>query len=420
MKLFSTFLAGTVALDAKERNGEFDCHSYLARFPDLMNAFGSNCGQAYDHFLQNGKREGRSAVYTGQAFDCQGYLSRYPDLSKAFGSSCTSAFNHYVRVGRHEGRDASENQEEFKCETYLVRHPDLMNAFGSNCEAAFSHYLQSGLSENRDASGDVDVWHCDSYLAKHRDLQLAFGNNCEKAFNHYVNIGRHEGRDATHVDIRVTEPVEVQLVIEETPETFTESKQVALREEIASDLGLNTDDVTITIFQASRRLITADTTTMMIVVTINILPTEAASTIAVLESPAFTEATGATFLDLEPTAGASEAFVNAVKTDIVVGEQKKALKAIGIESDREYSPSAARSCCISSCATDDCKKGCKHWVHSSSLNWISANQEKLLRACKTHCTKAAKHHELFSVTRVAANEEASCHDGCEKFELCSY
>jgi len=217
----------------------------------------------------------------------------------------------------------------------------------------------------------------------------------------------------------IAEPVQVQLVINETPETFTEDKKAALESTIAADLGLSADEVTVTLASSTARRL-AQQQSMMVIVTFKIKPSQAAATIAALESPAFTESTGATFLELTPTAGASEEFTTAVKTDIVAGEQKKALKAVGIESDRTYSPSASRACCASACTNAGCKTGCKHWVHSSSLNWLSANRPKLVKACKRHCTKAARRSDLFSTTKVAASQESACHSGCTQFEKCAY
>jgi hypothetical protein len=81
-----------------------------------------------------------TAHYTGKSFDCHGYLSRYPDLQNAFGSDCTKAFNHYVKHGNSESRDASANEEEFQCESYLLRYPDLEAAFGHDV-SLFCEYV---------------------------------------------------------------------------------------------------------------------------------------------------------------------------------------------------------------------------------------------------------------------------------------
>ena len=61
------------------------------------------CVAAFAHFIAHGRKETRTSHYTGN-WDCNSYLSRYPDLTKAFGTDCDKAWTHWRNHGKKEGR----------------------------------------------------------------------------------------------------------------------------------------------------------------------------------------------------------------------------------------------------------------------------------------------------------------------------
>jgi hypothetical protein len=78
---------------------------YLTNYSDLYAAFGGDLLKAQDHWLANGIREGRQSSAT---FSIAAYLRRYPDLQNAFGANnYAAALNHYISNGRNEGRSAA-------------------------------------------------------------------------------------------------------------------------------------------------------------------------------------------------------------------------------------------------------------------------------------------------------------------------
>jgi len=110
------------------------------------------------------------------------------------------------------------------------------------------------------------------------------------------------------------EPVDIELELAgETVESFTKTKQLNLRDNIAKQLGLNPEDVTITVGtkpnKIARRLISTDS--LVITVTIKVQPAKATTEIEKLESPAFTKAIAAatgittTFKQFKPAHGSS-------------------------------------------------------------------------------------------------------------------
>ena len=64
-------------------------------------------------------------------YDCQSYLDRYPDLRRAFGNSCTDpetarkAKEHWERHGQAEGRKAGKSGKDvFECEKACIEDPN--------------------------------------------------------------------------------------------------------------------------------------------------------------------------------------------------------------------------------------------------------------------------------------------------------
>ncbi len=89
-------------------------------------------------------------MYAGSGsreFDVQFYLATYPDLQAAFGTNYRAALDHWVNQGLpNEGRRGSR---EFDVQFYLATYPDLQAAFGTNYRAALDHWVTTGISEGR-------------------------------------------------------------------------------------------------------------------------------------------------------------------------------------------------------------------------------------------------------------------------------
>jgi Ca2+-binding RTX toxin-like protein len=160
----------------------FDAFSYLASYPDLITAFGSDGTAATRHYVSNGFGEGRLP----DVFDEFSYLASYPDLITAFGTDGAAATRHYVSNGFGEGR----LPDAFDETSYLASYPDLITAFGMDGAAATRHYVSNGFGEGR----LPDVFDEFSYLASYPDLSTAFGTDGFAATRHFVEYGFSEGR----------------------------------------------------------------------------------------------------------------------------------------------------------------------------------------------------------------------------------
>ena len=139
--------------------GDFNVSYYRARYFDLRRAFGGNLKLYYQHYLSNGKREGRSAstLYYGGTTQANGvdyskiynfntYITNYVDIKNAFSLDDISTLNHFITAGMAEGRTASA---EFSVYAYKSRYADLREAFGNNLKLYYMHYLTYGYSEGR-------------------------------------------------------------------------------------------------------------------------------------------------------------------------------------------------------------------------------------------------------------------------------
>ena len=127
----------------------FSTSHYVAAHEDVA-AAGVN---PFAHYLEQGKREGRSAIVAqprassnedherglvGSEFDTEYYLSAYPDIAAAGVDSLA----HFLSVGWREGRNPNL---WFSVSNYLESYPDV-DAAGIN---PFVHYLLAGKTEGR-------------------------------------------------------------------------------------------------------------------------------------------------------------------------------------------------------------------------------------------------------------------------------
>lgn len=84
----------------------FDAEFYAATYPDVVAVFGTDEALLYQHYVTNGKAEGRMACAI--AFDPVYYAERYPDVKAAFGDNAELLYQHYIMFGMAEGRQGVE------------------------------------------------------------------------------------------------------------------------------------------------------------------------------------------------------------------------------------------------------------------------------------------------------------------------
>ena len=92
----------------------------------MKDTFGVNYTGAYEHFLENGKYEGRDL---SPVFHLGFYINKNQDIVNKFPNDTDKIMDHFLKYGINEGRPSSPN---FNLEDYKSRNEDLRNLFKDN------------------------------------------------------------------------------------------------------------------------------------------------------------------------------------------------------------------------------------------------------------------------------------------------
>ena len=185
----------------------FDIAYYKQMNPDVTKCYGKDTWGIVTHFLDYGIHEGRAS---SPDFDWKSYALANPDLRRAFGyGDKADYYDHYINYGRREGRTATGVTERvgaitalpgtadyaavYDCDYYLEKYPDLRAAFGNDDILALQHFMKYGMKEGRQASPAFDAKY---YREAYPDLNAAFGDNWAAYYQHYLKYGKAEGRVA--------------------------------------------------------------------------------------------------------------------------------------------------------------------------------------------------------------------------------
>lgn len=144
--------ASSLNVSASSAENCFDAGYYAASYKDLRAAFGEDESALYNHYLQYGINEGRSA---SPFFDVRAYRERYPDLDKAFGDNWAAYYEHYMKYGLREGRSATVSGAVFDAKMYAEKNPDVYAALGDDIVALFEHFCRYGYKEGRWATAYI-------------------------------------------------------------------------------------------------------------------------------------------------------------------------------------------------------------------------------------------------------------------------
>lgn len=100
-----------------------------------------------DHTLQNWAFLPTVARYSA-VYNGQDYKTLNPDLVSALGDNEKLLFEHFINNGMKEGRQGSV---EFNLAAYKANNPDLVAVFGNDNVKYYEHYISSGKAEGRKA-----------------------------------------------------------------------------------------------------------------------------------------------------------------------------------------------------------------------------------------------------------------------------
>ena len=207
----------------------FDGLSYIASYPDLSAAFGTDGHAGSMHYRSAGKAEGRivsfdplrygasnpdvAALYgldgpalaqhyilegaaqhlSTTAFDPYEYAASNPSLIATLGSDEFAIVEHYL----DQGRAAGLLTNSFDAMLYAASNPDLLGSISATPAALAKHYVEVGYAEDRPTSGFDAL----EYAASNPDLARAYGTNVVGLTQHFASWGHAEGRSTTSFDV---------------------------------------------------------------------------------------------------------------------------------------------------------------------------------------------------------------------------
>jgi hypothetical protein len=173
--------------EGRTLNG-FDALQYGASNPDLAKQYGNDAHALALHYIQTGYAQGRPTT----GFDALEYGASYPDLALAYAADATALRRHYLEYGAKEGRAPAT----FNALQYAALNPDVAANFGTNEASLRIHYLNYGVKEGRVTSGFDAL----EYGASNPDLAAQYGANTQALLTHYITVGRAQGRAVASFD----------------------------------------------------------------------------------------------------------------------------------------------------------------------------------------------------------------------------
>ena len=172
---------------------EFDFKKYFAMYPDLKLAGIDNELEAYKHWIQSGKNEGRCAGIIGSqsayiGFEWESYLAINDDLNSIGVITEFDAYMHWCMNGRHDNRRVTQITGLKNKTTTLVKIDIIMDVQIFS-EDKYNKQWVKILSDDLTVHLDWKY-----YLNNYEDLDKAGVNNQYTAFIHCINHGKIEGR----------------------------------------------------------------------------------------------------------------------------------------------------------------------------------------------------------------------------------
>lgn len=179
----------------------FDAGWYLHTYQDVAAAVRAGQTDAWTHFLEHGRYEGRSPSHV---FDPDHYLARNPDIKDAVEAGLTTAYDHFIQYGQYEGRSFLPYLD---LDFYLKANPDVAQAVANSTLTVIGHFLAFGQFEARPFS---PFFHMADYLAANADVADAVEKSGSNAAQHLLFYGYGESRslgNGIHLDQFANDPV---------------------------------------------------------------------------------------------------------------------------------------------------------------------------------------------------------------------
>lgn len=167
----------------------FDASFYADSYQDLKNAFGYDEAMLYNHFINNGIREGRCA---SPYFDIKWYMTQNDQgLIDACNGDTVFAMNHFLSFVKDKtemSNTPKKMSQVFDTGFYADKYSELNTIFTTEYDY-MNHFVTYGANEMRTGSAEFDIV---SYAIYNDDLFAFFNNNPSDYYRHFMMNGRYE------------------------------------------------------------------------------------------------------------------------------------------------------------------------------------------------------------------------------------
>ena len=175
----------------KLKNIVFDAGFYYSRYEDVRNAIGLDGDKLYEHFLNNGIKEGRCG---SPYFDVKWYMTKNDQgLIDHCNGDYMKAYEHfldYVEEPSEMTGTPKKLSPVLDINYYKNNYSDLRNTGWTTEYQYLTHFVNSGVNEFRQGSAEFDPV---SYAYFNDDVRNAYGTeNKDKYYFHYMAYGINE------------------------------------------------------------------------------------------------------------------------------------------------------------------------------------------------------------------------------------
>ena len=175
----------------KLKNIVFDAGFYYSRYEDVRNAIGLDGDKLYEHFLNNGIKEGRCG---SPYFDVKWYMTKNDQgLIDHCNGDYMKAYEHfldYVEEPSEMTGTPKKLSPVLDINYYKNNYSDLRNTGWTTEYQYLTHFVNSGVNEFRQGSAEFDPV---SYAYFNDDVRNAYGTeNKDQYYFHYMAYGINE------------------------------------------------------------------------------------------------------------------------------------------------------------------------------------------------------------------------------------
>ena len=205
---------------------DFDWKQYVQNYNDLKENGVNSQEKAWNHWINNGKFEGRTYLpfinnkkkkihksidmdKISLDFDWKQYVENYKDLEDTGIDTLEKAWKHWTYHGQFEGRtyfpfikkSINTISSDFDWKQYVENYKDLEDTGIDTLEKAWKHWIEYGENEGRTYLYKVSYkFNWKQYILNYKDLQESGLNTFEQALYHWENYGEMEGRTYMNIE----------------------------------------------------------------------------------------------------------------------------------------------------------------------------------------------------------------------------